>query len=315
VTSDFWVNMAFNFGGQGPAAKPLPALQDLQVRKAIEMAIDKQKIVDTVYPGAASPGETIIRPLSVYWHLDVPDDKQIPYDPAAANAMLDAAGYAGSRRRRVTEDRQPLKIRMPVSDDTAGSTPVGRTVAGFPAISITVTVRPVTAGKMYDLQQAGDFDAHLLSSDPDPNYQLSVFTSSACRTSATAAGRTRHTTRSSRRAGHPRPGRAAADRQEMQQYVCDQVPNIVIAYRTRSRPTAPTRSPGSRRRRRGRLLPSYAYTGMVTRSRSRRAPTSRRHRRIPPWVWIAVLAVVARAGVTLRRRGGRRRRGRDRLRA
>ncbi|MEK9809669.1 MAG: ABC transporter substrate-binding protein, partial [Candidatus Nanopelagicales bacterium] len=93
VTADTWINLAFNFGGQGPDSNPLPALQDLQVRKAIAMAIDKQAIVDKVYLGAGAPGETIVRPLSVYWHLDIPDDQVIPYDPAAANAMLDEAGY------------------------------------------------------------------------------------------------------------------------------------------------------------------------------------------------------------------------------
>ena len=51
VISDWWLNLAFNFGGQGPDANPLPALQDLDVRTAIEMAIDKQAIADTVYQG------------------------------------------------------------------------------------------------------------------------------------------------------------------------------------------------------------------------------------------------------------------------
>jgi peptide/nickel transport system substrate-binding protein len=313
VTSDFWVNMAFNFGGQGPAAKPLPALQDLQVRKAIEMAIDKQKIVDTVYPGAASPGETIIRPLSVYWHLDVPDDKQIPYDPGAANAMLDAAGYArGADGVRVDpKTGQPLKIRMPVSDDTAGSTPVGQLVAGFlKAIGITVTVQPVTAGKMYDLQQAGDFDAYIWywSGDPDPNYQLSVFTSSACKDLSDGCWKDpAYDALFEKQQATLDPAERLPIVREMQQYVYDQVPNIVIAYpnaleayRT-DKVTGLTATPEKD----GYLLPSYAYTGMVTAkpvTASADQPASSGG--IPPWVWIAVLAVVAAGvGVALRRRG------------
>ena len=55
----------------------------------------------------------------------------------------------------------------------------------------------------------------------------------------------------------------------------------------------------------GYLLPSYAYTGMVTAkpvTASADQPTSSGG--IPPWVWIAVLAVVAAGvGVALRRRG------------
>ena len=100
VTSDFWVNMAFNFGGQGPSAHPLPALHDLRVRKAIEMAIDKQKIVDTVYPGAASPGDTIIRPLSVFWHLSIPKDKLIPVRPGGCQRAARPGRLRAGRRRR-----------------------------------------------------------------------------------------------------------------------------------------------------------------------------------------------------------------------
>jgi peptide/nickel transport system substrate-binding protein len=45
VVSDWWLNLAFNFGGQGPDADPLPALKEHDVRAAIAMAIDKQAIV------------------------------------------------------------------------------------------------------------------------------------------------------------------------------------------------------------------------------------------------------------------------------
>ena len=236
VMSDFWVNMAFNFGGQGPDSKPLPALRDLAVRKAIEMAIDKQKIVDTVYPGAATPGDTIIRPLSVYWHLTVPADKVIKYDPAAANAMLDAAGYAkGADGVRVDpKTGQPLKIRMPVSDDTAGSTPVGQLIAGFlKIIGITVTVQPVTAGKLYDMQQAGDFDAYIWywSGDPDPNYQLSVFTTSSCLDLSDGCwSDPTYDALFAKQHAALDPAVRLPIVQQMQQYIYDQVPNIVVAY-------------------------------------------------------------------------------------
>ena len=91
--SDWWLNLAFNFGGQGPDADPLPALHDKDVRTAIAMAIDKQGIIDKAYNGAGVPGESIIRLASPTWHYDVPDEDVLPYDPDAANALLDEAGY------------------------------------------------------------------------------------------------------------------------------------------------------------------------------------------------------------------------------
>ena len=83
VVSDWWLNLAFNFGGQGPDANPLPALHDHDVRLAIAMAIDKQAIADKVYQGTATPGDTFIRPASAYWHLDIPADEEIPFDSRA----------------------------------------------------------------------------------------------------------------------------------------------------------------------------------------------------------------------------------------
>ncbi|MFN8146615.1 MAG: ABC transporter substrate-binding protein [Candidatus Nanopelagicales bacterium] len=315
VVSDWWVNMAFNFGGQGPASKPLPALQDLQVRKAIEMAIDKQKIVDTVYPGAASPGETVVRPLSVYWHLDVPDDKVVKYDPQAANALLDQAGYPKGADGVRTDPKtgQPLVMRMPTSDDTQGSTAVGQLIAGFlKQIGITVKVQPVTAGKMYDIQQSGDFDAYIWywSGDPDPNYQLSVFTSGSCKDLSDgcftdpaydALFEKQNTTLD--------PEQRLPIVKEAQQYLYDHIPGIVVAYpnaieayRT-DKVTGLTATPAKV----GYLMPSYVYTSMVTAKPAEASASgsgSSSSGGIPVWVWAAVAAVVVVGAVLLLRRRG-----------
>lgn len=315
VVSDWWVNMAFNFGGQGPASKPLPALQDLQVRKAIEMAIDKQKIVDTVYPGAASPGETVVRPLSVYWHLDVPDDKVVKYDPQAANALLDQAGYPKGADGVRTDPKtgQPLVMRMPTSDDTQGSTAVGQLIAGFlKQIGITVKVQPVTAGKMYDIQQSGDFDAYIWywSGDPDPNYQLSVFTSGSCKDLSDgcftdpaydALFEKQNTTLD--------PEQRLPIVKEAQQYLYDHIPGIVVAYpnaieayRT-DKVTGLTATPAKV----GYLMPSYVYTSMVTAKPAEASASgsgSSSSGGIPVWGWAAVAAVVVVGAVLLLRRRG-----------
>ncbi len=314
VVSDWWVNMAFNFGGQGPASKPLPALQDLQVRKAIEMAIDKQKIVDTVYPGAASPGQTVVRPLSVFWHLDVPDDKVVKYDPDAANALLDQAGYPKGSDGVRTDPKtgQPLVMRMPTSDDTQGSTAVGQLIAGFlKQIGITVKVQPVTAGKMYDIQQSGDFDAYIWywSGDPDPNYQLSVFTSGACKDLSDgcfsdpaydALFEKQHSTLD--------PEQRLPIVKEAQQYLYDHIPGIVVAYpnaieayRT-DKVTGLTATPAKV----GYLMPSYVYTSMVTAkpAEASASGSTTSSGGIPVWVWAAVAAVVVVGAVVLVRRRG-----------
>ena len=115
VVSDWWLNLAFNFGGQGPDADPLPALKDLEVRTAIAMAIDKQTIADTVYQGTATTGDTIIRPASAYWHLDIPADQEIPFDPEGAADKLEQLGYTDTDGDGIRED--PIDGRAAADDD------------------------------------------------------------------------------------------------------------------------------------------------------------------------------------------------------
>jgi len=68
-------------------------LKDVTLRKAILMAIDRQKIVDTLLLGkTVVPPDAWMCIQTGAWCLD-PNAKHSPYDPAAANKLLDDAGY------------------------------------------------------------------------------------------------------------------------------------------------------------------------------------------------------------------------------
>jgi len=318
VESDFWVSMAFNFGGQGPNSHPLPALKDLNVRKAIEMAIDKQSIVDKVYPGAAQPGETIVRPLSTYWHLTVPADKVIKYDPAAANALLDQSGYAkGADGIRVDpKTGQPLHITLPTSDDVNGSSDIGQLVRGYlKQIGISVDVKPTTAAKMYDLQQSGEFDAYIWywSGDPDPNYQISVFSSSACDGDGHLSdGCWKDPTYDALDAKQRTEFDQVKRQQDVyaaQQYVYDQIPDIVLAYPNYIEAYRTDKVAGliATPAKVGYLTTSYDYASMVSAHPAEQSATTDQSSSsggIPVWVWpLAVAAIGVGVFLSMRRSG------------
>jgi peptide/nickel transport system substrate-binding protein len=184
--SDWWLNFAFNFGGQSPKATPHPAIHDHTLREAIAMAVDKQEIVEKAYLGTAETGDTIIRPASAYWHLDIPAEEEFPYDPAAANRLLDDAGYADTDGDGVREDPksgEPLVFDVPASQETTGAVEAGQLLVGMlREIGIEMKLHPSSEAKMTDYWYSGDFDAYIWywSGDPDPNYQLWVFTSDQC---------------------------------------------------------------------------------------------------------------------------------------
>lgn len=61
----------------------------VEVRKALNMAINKQAIVDAVFQGAATPAKNPIPPTMWSYNDAIQDDK---YDPEAAKKMLEDAG-------------------------------------------------------------------------------------------------------------------------------------------------------------------------------------------------------------------------------
>ncbi|HUR37411.1 MAG TPA: ABC transporter substrate-binding protein [Terriglobales bacterium] len=68
-----------------------PILKDVRVRQALAYAVDRQKIIHYLWRDLAQPAPSILPPLHWAFAQDV---HQYPHDPAKANQILDAAGYA-----------------------------------------------------------------------------------------------------------------------------------------------------------------------------------------------------------------------------
>ena len=66
-----------------------PPFDKVEVRKALNMAINKQAIIDAVFQGAGRPAKNPIPPTMWSYNDDVEDDT---YDPEAAKKLLEEAG-------------------------------------------------------------------------------------------------------------------------------------------------------------------------------------------------------------------------------
>ncbi len=316
VVSDWWLNLAFNFGGQGPDAHPLPALKDLDVRTAIEMAIDKQEIVDKVYQGTATTGDTIIRPASAFWHLDIPADEEIPYDPEGAAAMLEGDGFTDTDGDGIREDPstgEPLQMLIPASQDTTGAVEAGQLIVGFlRAIGIQVDLKPVTDAKMNDYWGAGNFDAYIWywSGDPDPDYQLSVFTTDQCGdwSDGCWSDPTYDALYQQQRGILDRDERLKVV-QEAQRYQYEQVPGVVLAYPGWVQAYRSDRfegwvpAPGPH----GYLMPGYNYDSLIAvHPVATSTPGETGSSSVPGWLWLVVIGGIAVITIWFVRRGRRR---------
>ena len=69
-----------------------PLLLDKNIRQAIELAINKQKIVDMAYNGQGTVGTTMVNPGDFY-HYEPTGEEMRDYNIEAANALLEASGY------------------------------------------------------------------------------------------------------------------------------------------------------------------------------------------------------------------------------
>ncbi len=85
-----------------------PVLQDRRVRHALLLGIDRQAISEQLFQGRQPVAHGAVHPLDPMYAADLPTTD---YDPAAANALLDAAGWTQRRRGiRHNEAGVPLSL-------------------------------------------------------------------------------------------------------------------------------------------------------------------------------------------------------------
>jgi ABC-type transport system substrate-binding protein len=180
-----FMNLAFNFGGQGPKATNHPALQDLTVRQAIAHAIDKQALVDRVLLGKGHVGAGLMPPTSP-WYWEPAADEAYAFDPALARQMLDDAGYVDTDDDGIREmpgGGEPLELEILAASSVPSAPPSARLIgAWLRDIGIAAKIKPVGDGAIGQAWGDGSFDAYLWgwNPDPDPDFILSVFTTAQC---------------------------------------------------------------------------------------------------------------------------------------
>lgn len=174
--------MLMNPGATNSEGQPIgtghPALTDVRVRRAVDKAIDKPKLIDRVLNGYGQVGGGYLPPIFDDYHWKPPRPRG--FDPGAANRELDAAGYLrGPDGIRRTPQGEPLNFEFMLHASTSADAQVGEFVKRWLAdIGIAVQLDPVSDNQVNDRTTGGDFDLAMSgwSANPDPDYVLRLQT-------------------------------------------------------------------------------------------------------------------------------------------
>lgn len=170
-----------------------PALLDRNVRLALAHATDKQKIIDVVMLGLATPGTTLIPDgLGIWYNSSIRD---YSYDVAKANQILDDAGYVdadGDGTRDMPDGSLPLTFRINWPSDSIEAPRTAELLNEmWGQIGVNLEAQAVEPDTLTSLCcPAFDFDIMIWgwASDPDPNLLLSVMTSAEIPTGSSETG-------------------------------------------------------------------------------------------------------------------------------
>ncbi len=128
--------------------KVVPALGDARVRQAINMAFDKDAIVDKVIAGRGSPTSQVFGPKSEAYVPELEDT--YTYDVDAAKALMEEAGYGDG-----------FEITMPETTINTAMNPI--VVQQLGQIGIKVNYETVPPDSVLQRFLAGDFPLYFMS--------------------------------------------------------------------------------------------------------------------------------------------------------
>jgi peptide/nickel transport system substrate-binding protein len=157
-----------------------PALSDIEFRKAIAHAIDKQTLIDRVSAGLARPGTTMSPSASPEWIPEIPEAEQYTFDLEQAKRILDAAGYEDGNGNGIRElDGKDITLTYYILADSTTAAPNAEFVTGWlKEIGIGTNVKSVASSRLTEIIGKGDYDLFQWGWTPfvDPDPMLSYFT-------------------------------------------------------------------------------------------------------------------------------------------
>lgn len=138
---------------------------DLRVRQAVELALDRRALVETIFAGRARvPRSYLVPPL---WAATEPLDAP-RLDREAARGLLAAAGFRTGRLGILERGAERMTVTLQVATGSQARVDSGRRLAGdLASVGIAATVLERTPADVLDAVSRGDFDLALVPERTD----------------------------------------------------------------------------------------------------------------------------------------------------
>ena len=177
-----------------PKSKGHPVITEPAFRRALQWAVDQEKIVEIAYNGFASPGSTIVMPdfydPDADFHWEPTDDVAYTFDLDRCRQELDAAGYTDGDGNGIREhEGEDIKLRLYARTESTASQNAGKLLTGwFEEVGLDIDYQVIDDGALGDKQYnyegddfAPDFDLFIWGwgGDVDPNFILSIMTTNS----------------------------------------------------------------------------------------------------------------------------------------
>lgn len=162
-----------------PLNNKLPQLSDKRVRQAMMHALDRQRIIDDLWNGAATVAHSNLGPKFDFYSLDQsPDIKKYEFDPEQANALLDEAGWVMGDDGVREKDGMKLTFTCTTITGDSARRPIAELAQQFFAdVGIDMQLSEAPISSILEGLRNGTIDASLYnwtygSVDPDPSNTL-----------------------------------------------------------------------------------------------------------------------------------------------
>ncbi|MCL4834182.1 MAG: ABC transporter substrate-binding protein [Caldilineaceae bacterium] len=155
-----------------PLNLTVPALSDKVVRQAMMHALDRQRIIDDLWNGAADIAHSNLVTASPYHNFDLP---QYDFDPAKAAAMLDEAGWVVGADGIRAKDGVPISFTCTTITGDQARRPIAELAQQmFKEVGIDMQLEEAPVASILQSMREGTMECSLYNwtygqaAEPDP---------------------------------------------------------------------------------------------------------------------------------------------------